>query len=54
MLQLKTSVFLAVLAAFFAAAFSLGACNTLEGVGKDVQKAGEKIEGVAKDEKKKK
>jgi len=26
----------------------LGGCNTLQGVGKDVQKAGEKIEDAAK------
>ncbi len=27
--------------------FSLSACNTIEGVGKDVKKAGEKIEDAA-------
>jgi predicted small secreted protein len=27
--------------------FLLAACNTVEGVGKDVRKAGEKIEGAA-------
>jgi predicted small secreted protein len=54
MLKSRKLVSLAVFAAFTAAALSLGACNTLEGVGKDVQKAGEKIEGVAKDDKKKK
>jgi predicted small secreted protein len=26
----------------------LGACNTVKGVGQDLQKAGEKIEGAAK------
>ena len=26
----------------------LGACNTVKGVGQDIQKAGEKIEGAAK------
>ena len=26
----------------------LAGCNTFEGVGKDIQKAGEKIEGAAK------
>jgi predicted small secreted protein len=31
-----------------ACALVLGACNTVEGVGKDVQKAGEAIEGAAK------
>jgi predicted small secreted protein len=28
--------------------FSLAACNTVKGVGQDIQKAGEKIEGAAK------
>jgi predicted small secreted protein len=27
---------------------ALSACNTIQGIGKDVQKAGEKIEGVGK------
>lgn len=27
---------------------SLSACNTVKGVGQDIQKAGEKIEGAAK------
>ena len=27
---------------------ALSACNTIEGVGKDVQKAGEKVEDAAK------
>ena len=31
-----------------AAALTLGACNTMEGVGKDVQKGGEAIEKAAK------
>lgn len=31
-----------------AAAFVLGGCNTLQGAGKDIQKAGQKIEDVAK------
>ena len=30
------------------AAFALSACNTIEGVGKDLSKAGEKIEEAAK------
>ncbi|MDO9073775.1 MAG: entericidin A/B family lipoprotein [Rubrivivax sp.] len=34
--------------ALFAAAFTLTACNTMEGVGKDLSKAGEKIEEAAK------
>lgn len=28
--------------------FSLGGCNTVKGVGQDIQKAGEKIEDAAK------
>ncbi len=28
--------------------FLLGACNTVKGMGQDIQKAGEKIEGAAK------
>jgi predicted small secreted protein len=28
--------------------FSLSACNTLEGLGKDIKKAGQSIEGAAK------
>jgi len=31
-----------------AALFAVAACNTFEGLGKDVQKAGETIEGAAK------
>ena len=31
-----------------AAALSLSACNTVEGMGKDIKKAGEKIEDTAK------
>ncbi|MCZ8235087.1 MAG: entericidin A/B family lipoprotein [Inhella sp.] len=37
---------LAAIAAF--ALVSLSACNTLQGIGKDVKKAGEKIEEAAK------
>lgn len=29
-------------------AFALAGCNTVKGVGQDLQKAGEKIEGAAK------
>jgi predicted small secreted protein len=29
-------------------AFLLSACNTVRGMGQDIQKAGEKIEGAAK------
>ena len=31
-----------------AAALLLSACNTVKGVGQDIQRAGEKIEGAAK------
>jgi len=31
-----------------ATGFLLSACNTVKGVGQDIQKAGEKIEGAAK------
>lgn len=34
--------------ALLAAALSLVGCNTVKGVGQDIQKAGEKIEGAAK------
>ncbi|MES2716356.1 MAG: entericidin A/B family lipoprotein [Pseudomonadota bacterium] len=39
-----------VILAFAAIALSLGlsACNTVKGVGQDIQKAGETIEGAAK------
>ncbi|MCX7556400.1 entericidin A/B family lipoprotein [Xanthomonadaceae bacterium JHOS43] len=36
-------LFLAVIAALV-----LGGCNTMQGAGKDIQKAGEKIEDAAK------
>jgi predicted small secreted protein len=36
------------LIAFVAAAFVLAGCNTVRGMGQDVQKAGEKIEDAAK------
>ncbi len=35
-------------ATLLAAAFLLAACNTVRGVGQDVQRAGEKIEDVGK------
>ncbi len=40
------SIGLALLMA--SASFSLAGCNTIAGVGKDVQKVGEKVEGAAK------
>lgn len=33
---------------FVALAFALAACNTMQGMGKDIKKAGEKIEDTAK------
>ena len=39
--------FVTVIAAAFAV-LALQACNTVEGLGKDITKAGEKIEEVAK------
>ena len=36
-----------LIAAVIGAAFLLGACNTMEGVGKDVQAGGKKIEKEA-------
>ncbi len=39
---------LLTLAAALAAVFALQACNTIEGVGKDISKAGDKIEEAAK------
>lgn len=38
---------LVLLAIIIASVFTLAACNTVEGVGKDVKKAGEKIEDAA-------
>jgi predicted small secreted protein len=34
--------------ALLVTAFALSACNTMEGLGKDITKAGEKIEETAK------
>lgn len=39
---------LALLAVFVSAAFSLSACNTVEGAGKDIERAGEEVQGAAK------
>jgi predicted small secreted protein len=36
------------IATLLAAAFLLAGCNTVRGVGQDVQKAGEKLEDAAK------
>lgn len=43
-----TKTLLVTLAVALAAAFTLSACNTMEGLGKDITKAGEKIEDAAK------
>ena len=45
--------FLAMLSAVMAAMFTLSACNTVEGVGKDVERGGEKLQNAAEDTKKK-
>jgi entericidin A len=39
---------LAILLLALLSATVLGGCNTIEGAGKDIQKAGEKVEGAAK------
>ena len=39
---------LVALLALLVSAFTLSACNTIEGVGKDLGKAGDKIEEAAK------
>ena len=39
---------IAMLSLTIAAVLALGACNTVQGVGKDIKKAGEKIEDTAK------
>jgi predicted small secreted protein len=35
-------------ATYFALVFALSACNTVAGIGKDVERAGEKVQEVAK------
>ncbi len=37
-----------ILSLLIASLFALAGCNTVQGVGKDVQKAGEKVEDAAK------
>jgi entericidin B len=44
----RTVLFSLVLSA---GAISMTACNTMEGAGKDTEKAGEKVQDVAKDAK---
>jgi len=41
----------ALMAITFAAALALAGCNTMEGAGQDVQKAGQKLEKSANDKK---
>ncbi len=43
----------ALLAAMLVAAAAVSACNTAEGVGKDVESAGDAVQETAKDVKKK-
>ena len=42
----------ALIATIVATSFLLGACNTIEGAGKDVKAAGGKVEKEAKEDKK--
>ena len=42
----------AFIALLVGASFLLGACNTIEGMGKDTKAAGTKVEGEAKEHKK--
>ena len=42
----------AFIALLVGASFLLGACNTIEGMGKDTKAAGQKVEGEAKEHKK--
>ncbi|AKJ27012.1 entericidin A/B family lipoprotein [Caldimonas brevitalea] len=44
---------LTLLSAVLAATFTMSACNTVEGVGKDVERGGEKLQDSAEDTKKK-
>ena len=41
----------AIIALLVGASFLLGACNTMEGAGRDVQKAGSKVEKEAQEHK---
>jgi predicted small secreted protein len=43
----KESTMKSMIAVLFAAALTLTGCNTLEGMGEDIQKAGESIEKAA-------
>ena len=41
----------ALIAMIVGVSFLLGACNTVEGIGKDTKAAGQKVEGEAKEHK---
>ncbi len=43
----------AILALIAAISFTLGGCNTVAGVGKDIERGGEKVQDSAKDVQKK-
>ena len=45
---MKKTMKLVVVAAAAAGMMALAACNTVEGVGKDVERGGEKLQDVAK------
>jgi predicted small secreted protein len=40
-----------LIGAFLASAFALSGCNTIQGAGKDVEKAGEKVQNEAAEHK---
>lgn len=44
---------IALSAAVMAAMFALGACNTVEGVGEDIERGGEKLQNAAESTKQK-
>ncbi|MFO0832322.1 MAG: entericidin A/B family lipoprotein [Phycisphaerales bacterium] len=48
---MKTHIRIVMVLSAFIAALAVAACNTTEGVGKDVKAAGEGIEDAAKDAK---
>ena len=47
----NTAQKIACLALLAILALPLGACNTMEGAGKDIEKAGDKLEDTARDAK---
>jgi predicted small secreted protein len=44
---MKTIVTLLALSLTFAVSFTLSGCNTVQGAGQDIQKAGSAVEGAA-------